>query len=135
MTAVLPLTPRAALIAAMVGAAAALGSAYAGARGLQLADARRSHALPSPDRWADPPDDLSAAAQAGGRKLYLRYCAHCHGADATGDEGPDLHDEEVSDRYIARTILKGIPHQMPSFAKKFGAAETRELTAYLRTLD
>jgi mono/diheme cytochrome c family protein len=26
-----------------------------------------------------------------GRTLFLKNCAHCHGADAHGDEGPDLH--------------------------------------------
>ncbi len=27
---------------------------------------------------------------ASGAKLFALNCAHCHGVDATGDEGPDL---------------------------------------------
>jgi cytochrome c peroxidase len=32
-----------------------------------------------------------------GRKLFLKNCAHCHGADASGDEGPDLHRLDWTD--------------------------------------
>jgi mono/diheme cytochrome c family protein len=67
--------------------------------------------------------------------LYLESCAHCHAADARGDEGPDLHGAQVSDRYIARIIRRGIPHEMPSFAKKHGADDTRALIAYVRSLE
>lgn len=69
-----------------------------------------------------------------GRTLFLQNCAHCHGADGSGDEGPDLRGEDGSDRFIARRILQGVPHQMPSFAKKFHLADIQDLTAYLRTL-
>ena len=62
-------------------------------------------------------------------------CAHCHGADATGDEGPDLHGVQVSDRYIAHIISHGIKGEMPSFAKKHGAADIGRLTAYVRSLE
>ncbi|MBV9126841.1 MAG: c-type cytochrome, partial [Verrucomicrobia bacterium] len=27
-----------------------------------------------------------------GRQLFLQSCAHCHGDDARGDDGPDLHN-------------------------------------------
>ena len=71
---------------------------------------------------------------ADGRRLFLDSCAHCHGEDARGDEGPDLHAIWVSDRRIARVIHDGIPGEMPSFASKHGAADTARLIAYLRTL-
>jgi mono/diheme cytochrome c family protein len=67
--------------------------------------------------------------------LFLSSCAHCHGADATGDEGPDLHDAGVSDRYISNIITFGIKHEMPSFKKKLGHDEITRLTAYIRALD
>jgi mono/diheme cytochrome c family protein len=67
--------------------------------------------------------------------LFLSSCAHCHGADARGDEGPDLHRVEVSDRYIANTITHGIKHEMPSFKRKLGAEDIARLTAYVRSLD
>jgi mono/diheme cytochrome c family protein len=69
-----------------------------------------------------------------GRALFLGSCAHCHGADARGDEGPDLHEVELSDSEIADLITHGVPHEMPSFAKKHGAADIAALTAYIRSL-
>ncbi len=67
--------------------------------------------------------------------MFLDSCAHCHGADARGDEGPDLHGAQVSDRYIARIIAHGIPGEMPAFAKKHDSADIATLTAYVRSLD
>jgi mono/diheme cytochrome c family protein len=75
---------------------------------------------------------LAAATQ--GRHLFLMNCAHCHGDDAHGDEGPDLYDLHKSDARIHQVITGGIKGEMPSFAKKLGDPEIRELTAYLRTL-
>ena len=77
---------------------------------------------------------LSPVAVTAGRKLYLQSCAHCHAADGSGDEGPDLRGLQVSDRYIARMIKYGEPHEMPSFAKKHNDADIAALTAYLRSL-
>src|ERR1700744_2795539 len=53
-----------------------------------------------------------------GYKLYQRNCAYCHGADATGDEGPDLHDLAKSDAGISSMILGGIKGEMPKFGEK-----------------
>jgi len=69
-----------------------------------------------------------------GRHLFLMNCAHCHGDDASGDEGPDLHNLHKSDARIHQVITGGIKGEMPSFGKKLGDPEIRELTAYLRTL-
>jgi mono/diheme cytochrome c family protein len=69
-----------------------------------------------------------------GRHLFLMNCAHCHGDDARGDEGPDLHNFHKSDARIHQVITSGIKGEMPSFAKKLGEPEIRQLTAYLRTL-
>jgi mono/diheme cytochrome c family protein len=74
------------------------------------------------------------ADAAEGRHLFLMNCAHCHGDDARGDEGPDLHDLHKSDARIHQVITSGIKGEMPSFAKKLGEPEIRQLTAYLRTL-
>ena len=62
----------------------------------------------------------SPALAARGRALFLLSCAHCHGADAAGDEGPDLHNIEASDRYISNMIARGIKGEMPSFRKELG---------------
>ena len=77
--------------------------------------------------------ELAADAEQG-RHLFLMNCAHCHGDDAHGDEGPDLHNLHRSDARIHEVITAGIKGEMPSFRKKLGEPEVRELTAYLRTL-
>jgi mono/diheme cytochrome c family protein len=69
-----------------------------------------------------------------GRALFLKNCAHCHGADARGDDGPDLHGLDVSDEWIANRIRKGKKGQMTAFAGKLQPAEIDALVAYLRTL-
>ena len=69
-----------------------------------------------------------------GRHLFLMNCAHCHGDDAHGDEGPDLYDLRKSDERIHRQIIDGVKGEMPSFAKKLNDSDVRALTAYLRTL-
>jgi mono/diheme cytochrome c family protein len=121
--------------AAIVVSATALGSALAFGRVLQLEASRVSHQQPTEDHWLEPVTATSPTLVAQGRKLFLDSCAHCHGADATGDEGPDLHDLQVSDRYIAHMIIFGEPHEMPSFAKKHGPADITALTAYIRSLE
>jgi mono/diheme cytochrome c family protein len=82
---------------------------------------------------ATKPPELNADATLG-RHLFLMNCAHCHGDDARGDEGPDLHDLHKSDGRIHQVITAGIKGEMPSFGKKLGDPEIRQLTAYLRTL-
>jgi mono/diheme cytochrome c family protein len=119
----------------LLAAALALGLAFGLSAALRVAEARRSHQQATPEDWLGPSPAASPALTRGGRALYLSNCAHCHAADATGDEGPDLHALQVSDRYIATMITRGIKGEMPSFAKKLGAADIDALAAYLRTLD
>jgi mono/diheme cytochrome c family protein len=69
-----------------------------------------------------------------GRTLFLRNCAHCHGADARGDEGPDLHDLGLTDDWIANRIRKGKPGQMTAFAGKLKSAQIAALVAYVQSL-
>ena len=79
------------------------------------------------------PAPLTADA-AQGRQLFLMNCAHCHGDDAHGDEGPDLHNLHRSDARIREVITAGIKGEMPSFGKKLGDPDVRQLVTYLRTL-
>ena len=69
-----------------------------------------------------------------GHELFDRNCAHCHGEDARGDEGPNLHNLAKSDARIAAILKGGIKGEMPSFAKKFTDADVQALTWFLRTL-
>lgn len=78
---------------------------------------------------------VSPAGEAGrGSSLFNRNCAHCHGDDARGDEGPNLYNLVKSDARLTRIIKGGIKGEMPSFVKKFNDADVQALIAYLRTL-
>ena len=120
---------------AALAATVALSSTFATAHVLRRDALRDSHQPPTGEHWIEPPTPTSPALVTRGRALFLDSCAHCHGADARGDEGPDLHNASVSDRYIATIITHGIPHEMPSFAKKLGPADITALTAYVRSLE
>jgi uncharacterized membrane protein len=82
----------------------------------------------SPNRLVTGGDALQ------GRHLFLMNCAHCHGDDARGDEGPDLLNLHKSDARIHQLITGGIKGEMPSFAKKLNETDVQALIGYLRTL-
>jgi len=69
-----------------------------------------------------------------GRTLFLKNCAHCHGANAHGDEGPDLHALGLNDDWIANRIRQGKAGQMTAFAGKLQPAEIAALVAYVQSL-
>jgi len=75
-----------------------------------------------------------AAGVVNGRTLFLRNCAHCHGATAHGDDGPDLHSLDFTDDWIANRIRKGKAGQMTAFAGKLQPVEIAALVAYVQTL-
>jgi len=93
-----------------------------------------SHEKASVESWQWWKPAPAPEAIAAGGKLFLNSCAHCHGADARGDEGPDLHDLQMSDHHIINVIKTGFKGEMPSFAKKHSDAEIAKLLAYLRSL-
>lgn len=76
-----------------------------------------------------------STASTAGRVLFLRNCAHCHGADARGNECPDLHHLDWTDQQIGTRIRTGKKGQMTAFAGKLQPAEIETLIAYLRTLN
>ena len=78
-----------------------------------------------------PPADTFAAQ---GYALFKLNCAHCHGLDARGDEGPDLHGVTKSDARIASLIKNGIKGEMPKFGAKLSDADVRSLVAFVRSL-
>jgi mono/diheme cytochrome c family protein len=93
--------------------------------------------------WAQQPNnpdvhaaDLSqpASGVTNGRALFLRNCAHCHGADARGDDGPDLHDLDWTGQQIATRIRNGKRGQMTAFAGKLQPAQIDALVAYVQSL-
>ena len=77
---------------------------------------------------------LSTELSGMGAGFFGQSCGDCHGDDAHGDEGPDLHNLAISDARIATTIKNGVKGEMPSFAKKYDNQQIAALVAYLRTL-
>jgi len=71
---------------------------------------------------------------AQGAGFFAQSCADCHGDDAHGDEGPDLHNLGISNARIATQIKNGTKDQMPSFAKKYNDQQVAALVAYVRSL-
>ena len=123
---------------AFLTAIVASGMALAGMFGLAtvIRQGQSSIAIPtfatSAQAAMKSPELTADAVQ--GLHLFLMNCAHCHGDDAHGDEGPDLHNLHRSDDRIHEVITAGIKGEMPSFGKKLGDPDVRQLIAYLRTL-
>ena len=86
------------------------------------------------DVGTEPSSTADQASIASGQKLFLMNCAHCHGEDAHGDEGPDLHGVMKSDARIAELITNGIKGEMPRFGQKLRDEDVRLLIQFLRSL-
>ena len=123
-----------AFVAAIFASATALIGMFAVASGIRHEHSSISiPTLATTAQAAMKPPEVNSEAMHG-RHLFLMNCAHCHGDDARGEEGPDLHDLHRSDTRIHEVITAGIKGEMPSFAKKLGDPDVWQLIAYLRTL-
>jgi len=71
---------------------------------------------------------------ADARTLFLKNCAHCHAADGSGDEGPDLHGIGWTDAEIEKRIRNGKKGQMTAFAGKLQPAQIDALAKYVQSL-
>lgn len=71
---------------------------------------------------------------AQGQHLFLMNCAHCHGDDARGDEGPDLHGLRKTDARLSALINNGIKGEMPRFNQKLSPSDVQALVAFLNSL-
>jgi cytochrome c551 len=69
-----------------------------------------------------------------GYTLFMMNCAHCHGTDARGDEGPDLHGLTKSDARVAALIKNGVKGEMPKFGAKLTDTDVQALVAFVRSL-
>jgi mono/diheme cytochrome c family protein len=69
-----------------------------------------------------------------GRRVFIKHCVECHGFDARGDEGSDLHNLGAGDALMRQIITGGIKGEMPAYGKVLNEADVRALIAYLRTL-
>jgi len=69
-----------------------------------------------------------------GRRVFTKHCAECHGFDARGDEGSNLHNLRAGDALIRQVINGGVKGEMPAYGKVLSEADVRALIAYLHTL-
>jgi cytochrome c oxidase cbb3-type subunit 3 len=81
-----------------------------------------------------------AQANAMGQRLFLNYCAQCHGSDAGGAKGfPNLRDKDWlyggDAATIETTILNGRNGVMPALGAAVGGEDgIKELANYVRSL-
>jgi len=78
--------------------------------------------------------NLSGDTVIQGRRVFIKHCVECHGFDARGDEGSNLHNLGAGDALMRQIITGGIKGEMPAYGKVLNEADVRALIAYLRTL-
>ncbi len=117
-----------ALISALLVASLSLGAAGLAAISIRAMPSSNAAITASPEIVTTP----ELAVQ--GREFFGTSCSECHGDDATGDEGPNLHNLSISNARIAHTIKNGIKGEMPTFAKKYDDKQIAALVSYLRSL-
>jgi mono/diheme cytochrome c family protein len=114
-----------AIILGTISGLAAIGIAFAAGEMFQRSSAASGDGLAVP---------AAGTLEQKGYTLFMMNCAHCHGTDARGDEGPDLHGVTKSDARIASLIKDGKKGEMPKFGAKLTDAEVRALIAFVRSL-
>ncbi len=80
---------------------------------------------------------------AQGKRVYVKHCAGCHGAEGEGDGykmlGPEPADltspsrQKKSDATLLKTIHEGKPN-MPSWKVLLSEEDSRDVLEYIRTL-
>lgn len=78
-------------------------------------------------------------AQAMGQRLFLTYCAQCHGADARGAKGfPNLSDGDWlyggDAATVKATLVAGRQGVMPALGGVLGAEGVKDVANYVRSL-
>ena len=116
------------IILGTVAGLAAIGIAFAAGEMFQPRPAAASGTV---EALVIPPPGTPAKQ---GYNLFMLNCAHCHGPDARGEEGPDLHGVTKSDARIAWMIKNGVKGEMPRFGAKLTDTDVQALIAFIRSL-
>jgi len=116
------------IILATVSGLAAIGMVFAAG---EIIRPKQGAESPASARSVIPPAGTQAYQ---GYTLFLMNCAHCHGSDARGDEGPDLHGVTKSAVRISSVIKNGIKGEMPKFGEKLTDTDVQALIAFVRSL-
>ena len=79
-----------------------------------------------------------------GRKIFVKYCSGCHGAEGQGDGyrllGPDPANlaapatKERTDKELSRTLHEGNSN-MPSWKYRLSQRDSTDVLAYIRSLN
>jgi cytochrome c oxidase cbb3-type subunit 3 len=74
-----------------------------------------------------------------GQRLFLNYCAQCHGSDARGSRGfPNLADKDWlyggDPEKIRESITNGRMGVMPALGPALGDEKVKDVVAYVRSL-
>ncbi|HUD84158.1 MAG TPA: cytochrome c [Candidatus Saccharimonadales bacterium] len=117
-----------AIILGIVSGLAAIGIAFAAGEMFQRSSGASAA---TGDGLAIP---ATGTLEQKGYTLFMMNCAHCHGTDARGEEGPDLHGVTKSDARIASLIRDGKKGEMPKFNSKLSDADVQALVAFIRSL-
>ncbi len=106
---------------------------------LETAEARygeifRAYASETVEVLAENPDALKS-----GHRLFINYCATCHGSDARGAPGfPNLRDNDWlygnSPEAIKTSIIQGRNGIMPGWGAALGEDGVEEVAAYVKSL-
>ena len=112
--------------------------AVAGLAAVGIAFAAGELIRPKPNAPSGTQESLTIPTEGtparAGYTLFMMNCAHCHGNDARGDEGPDLHGITKSDARITSIIKNGVKGEMPKFGEKLTDTDIKALIAFVRTL-
>ncbi len=76
----------------------------------------------------------SSQLVATGHTLYTQACSSCHGNNAQGGYGPNLHGLNLPDTKVATVIKNGVQGKMPAFGGKYTAGQQQALVAYVQSL-
>lgn len=76
----------------------------------------------------------SSQLVATGYSLYTQACSSCHGNNAQGGYGPNLHGLNLPDTQVATVIKNGVKGKMPAFGGKYTAGQQQALVAYVQSL-
>src|SRR2546425_4773185 len=103
---------------------------------------------------AYPPDRLSAQDTTAGKRVYVKWCAGCHGDAGAGDGPAASHmlprprdftgaiykirttasGQLPTDQDVLRSIDEGLPGTaMPAWKERLSERERRDVLAYLKT--
>jgi cytochrome c oxidase cbb3-type subunit III len=86
---------------------------------------------------AGGPKPQAVANPEEGKRLFEQNCSACHGVDAGGGDGPDLHGvlARLGDPAVEDIIRRGIPGTAMPGSSTVSERETAIIVAYIRNLN